>query len=379
MFICDKMNKKIVFLRCSTVNEDVRLRKYLIACENEGIEYSAFTWDRLNKNNFVKNEIPFKHYSPYGLRWKNFGSKISWQLFLIWNLLKKRTEFDVVHACDFDTMIPALLYRLFSGGVVIYDIYDCFSSSASKLSFLQWIIRKVDLFLLKQADLIILADCKRIKQMELPESYRNKILIIENVPQTDFSEYIDKKLDLSKILLSYVGVFDHHRGIENILKLVEKNPRLTLDIAGEGALKSDVVEASKRCARIKYWGFVNYSDGLKLMQRSNFILGMYYKSNPEHYFAAPNKYFESLLLRVPLITTKGTLLGDKVSTFNTGYVLGETLDDLNEFFDEMIENGERFHEDYKVRESNCKALWQDKYINYNFEKLQKEYLSRLFG
>ncbi len=373
------MSRKIAFLRCTTVNEDVRLRKYLGACEKEGIEYSAFTWDRLGKNNFVENEIPFKRYSSYGQRWKNLGNKILWQLFLCWKLLKKRTEFDAVHACDFDTMIPALLYRLFYGGFVVYDIYDCFSSSAPKLSFLQWIIRKTDLFLLKQADLIIIADSERIKQMGLPESYRKKILVVENVPQTVFSEYADKKLDFSKILLSYVGVFDYHRGIENILKLVETNPRLVLDIAGEGALKNDVLEASRRCDRIRYWGFVDYPDGLKLMQKSNFILGMYYKSNPEHYFAAPNKYFESLLLRVPMITTKNILLGDKVSTLNTGYALGETLEDLSAFFAEMVEQEERFREDYKVREYNCQALWQNKYASYRFEKLQKEYLSRLFS
>ena len=300
-------------------------------------------------------------------------------MFLCRELLKKRKQFNAVHACDFDTMIPALLYRLFFGGIVIYDIYDCFSSSAPKLSFLQRIIRKTDLFLLKQADLIIIADRERIKQMGLPESCQQKILVVENVPQTVFSEYTPKKLDFSKILLSYVGVFDYHRGIENILKLVETNPRLILDIAGEGALKNDVIEASKRCDRIRYWGFVGYSDGLKLMQKSHFILGMYYKSNPEHYFAAPNKYFESLLLRVPLITTKDILLGDKVLTLNTGYALGETLDDLRAFFDKILEQEEYFREEYKILEYNCQALWQSKYANYCFEKLQKEYLLRLFG
>ena len=51
------MRKKIAYLRCSTANEDVRLRKYLSACKNEKVPYTAFTWDRLNKNNFVAGKI----------------------------------------------------------------------------------------------------------------------------------------------------------------------------------------------------------------------------------------------------------------------------------------------------------------------------------
>ena len=64
---------------------------------------------------------------------------------------------------------------------------------------------------------------------------------------------------------------------------------------------------------------------------------------------------------------------------NTGYALGETLDDLSTFFEEMVRQEEFFREDYKVCESNCRSLWQNKYADYHFEKLQKEYLSRLFG
>ena len=162
------MNKKIAYLRCSTVNEDIRLRKYLNACKVKNLEYLAFTWDRLSRGTFVENEIPFKRYSPYGRRWKNAGNKIAWQFFLLWMLLKNHGKFAVIHACDFDTMLPALLYRALFGGLVVYDIYDCFSSSEKNLSLGKWIIRKIDLFMLRKADWIIIADKERVKQMGIP-------------------------------------------------------------------------------------------------------------------------------------------------------------------------------------------------------------------
>ena len=40
----------ICYLRCVPVCDDIRLQKYIYACDKRDVKYIAITWDRLRKN-----------------------------------------------------------------------------------------------------------------------------------------------------------------------------------------------------------------------------------------------------------------------------------------------------------------------------------------
>lgn len=60
------------------------------------------------------------------------------------------------------------------------------------------------------------------------------------------------------------------------------------------------------------------------MARSDIIAALYEKVVLNNEYAAPNKYFEGLYLRKPILTTRGTLVGNHTEEFKTGFVIGET-------------------------------------------------------
>lgn len=80
-------------------------------------------------------------------------------------------------------------------------------------------------------------------------------------------------------------------------------------IAGYGAK-----EIEERCINLNekdniiYFGKVVYDQGLNIMYNGDVIYAMYCKTNPNHIFAAPNKYYEAMLLAKPIISTKGTIV-----------------------------------------------------------------------
>ena len=363
----------ICFLRCAPISEDIRLRKYIQACESREIIFFALTWNRLCRNKCESFEIQYNRYSAYGKRWRNFFNKILWQFYILWNLIKYREKYNVIHACNFDTIIPALLIRLIFGKKVIYDVYDSASSDLES-NLLGRCIRIFDIYFVRKSDLLILADKQRTEQMNIDDTVFNRLLEVENVPNYSTESLNGGRVDFANVTLGYVGVFDIMRGLEELLQFVAKNDRFILNLAGNGTLISLVKEYASKCSRIIYYGVVNYEDGIKIMQGSDFIIGMYYKAASNHVYAAPNKFFEALYLGKPLITTKGTLVGKKTEQYMTGYAIDEGEVEISNFFSDFLENIPSSEIQYYRNARNASELWNNNYMNYFKKKLETEYI-----
>lgn len=351
----------VCFVRRSTIDYDIRLKKYVDACIETKTPYVAITWDRQkNCSNVYQNEIQYKVTAPYGGKWKNLFALIGWQIFMFWQLLVNWSKYKVVHACNLEVFIFVLPLRLF-GKKIVFDIYDSVKENfETKVA--------------KYADILILPHEKRLEQIHLKKHDVKCFLEIENVPQivTD----IQKKGEVEfpkKIHLSYVGILEAKlRGLEKLLELVYADDRFVLNIAGTGALEALVKEYADRCDRIVYHGKVLYSQGLEIMTNSDFIVAIYYSWRPRHKYASPNKFYESLCLGKPIITSKNTLVGYQVESENTGYV----VDDNSESFKTLFENIEDpdFINEYKAKAKNCRKLWRVKYSNYFNDRLKRDYI-----
>ncbi|WP_426279032.1 glycosyltransferase [Chryseobacterium sp. S-02] len=362
----------ICFLRCAPVSEDIRLRKYTEACRSRDVSFFAITWDRMKRSVKEDYEIQFQMLAPYGNRYKNAWSRIIWQFFVFVNLLKNKKKYSIIHVTNFENILPALLTKFFCRKKVVYDIYDSSSVDISNKILLMF-MRNLDRFCIRKSDILILPAKERLIQMSIDRSDYKIFLEVENVPNIKDIAIPENNLNINNIKLSYVGDFDYNRGLEELLEFVNNNSRITLDIAGRGSLKKIVEEYSTKNTRIVYYGQVPYEKGLEIMKKSDFVLGMYYTKNgtlTNHIYASPNKYCESLYLAKPLITTCETLVGDRVKNGNTGYVIGESVKDLQILFDKYNKSNPEIVKEYDEIINNAAELWNQKYVNY-FEKVLK--------
>lgn len=356
----------ICYVRKSTIEYDIRLHKYINACLKTSTPYKAITWDRMNNcKNVFENELQYKKLSPYSDKKRLFLNYIGWMIFVYKTILSNFKSIKVIHACNLDIFLLVLPLKLFHKKI-IFDIYDSINP-------------KIEHKLVKFADILILPNQKRLEQIGFHSSDDLKnLLVIENVPDIrfnnpdnpTFSEISDKK-----IRLSYVGVFEKEiRGIENLLKFVALHDYVFLDIAGVGSnMEEKVVEYQKKCERIHYYGQVSYDKALNIMSNSDFIVALYYQLNSLHKYASPNKYYESLCLGRPIITSKNTLVGSNVEKNNTGYTIEDTYQALENLFAEYDSKG--FKEQYKEKSNNCNRLWQSLYSDYFQKILCEKYIS----
>ena len=122
--------------------------------------------------------------------------------------------------------------------------------------------------------------------------------------------------------------------------------------------KNIITEIDKN---IVYFGEVDPKKALGIMNSSDIIVGMYYKTVKNHLYASPNKYYEHLMLGKPLLTTFGTNPGDKVIQYDTGFAIGENIYELENFIMKLNKS--------ILRSKGCQAknIWfafgYDNYIN----------------
>ena len=356
----------ICYLRTSAASFDIRLQKYILACQQSNTPYIAITWDRLMHNKQLSlHEIQFKHYAPYGLehRLHNFFLYIRWSFFALFNLIKLRKNYTIIHACNLETIVVAFILKLLFRKKIIFDIYD----TSGKY--------RLERFFAKRANLFILPHDLRAQQIGLPNTLKN-LFVVENVPY--FNNYKPNYKHPScdgDLHISYVGTFQRNiRGIENLIRLTEAHKNIFCDIAGSGdGLEKDIIQASKRCARIKYHGTLMYDEALDLMAKSDIMYACYYLIARTHKYASPNKYYESLFLGKPLITSKNTLVGKRVEDGNTGYTIGDSYEDLEKLISTLSAGtSESF---FSEKGLNAIMIWKNTYANYFDQRIKGEYIN----
>lgn len=355
----------IALLRSTDGEPDSRFEKYVDFLNNNNLKYLTLCWDRLGSKVGSETQLYYKKKSAYGLRFGNIKSLIGFNWFLFKTLIKHRKEYKVIHAADFDTIIPAIWMKILFRKKVIYDIYDWYIDSRGLFkSKLRYLIKLIEFFNIKLSDIVIICEPERENQIIFKPK---KLKVLPNIPY--FKDERSSSVDVSdNLTIAYVGVLGGQRGLENLIRLAEKNPNINIEVGGFGPLEQKFAEASKKYSNLHYHGRLSYQDALDLMSKADMLYAVYERTNPNHILAAPNKYYEGLYLGKPIITTAGTLVGDKVEKFNTGFAVDENFDSLRVLLDSIDRNA------LEEMRDNAMNLWDNKYKNYVEQFLQNEYL-----
>lgn len=348
----------IAFLRSTDGNPDSRLQKYIDAVKEHEIDFIAFCWDRNLKFTDNKNYTYYHKRAVYGSGMKNMINLIGFNLFLLKKLITNRKKYNIIHACDFDTILPAIFMKIFFHKNVIYDIFDWFVDSRELHNpIIKNCILCLEYIALKLSDRTIVCEEERKKQI----CYQPKDLwILPNIPNFRSLNSLVKEATTPKIKISYVGVLTKHRGIEKIVKYAETHSeQIELEIAGFGELEDLIKKACTKATNIHFWGTVPYVSGIEIMRNSDIILAIYEKTIPNHIYAAPNKYYEGLYLGKPILTTKDTYVGIKTEKHKTGFTITEDYNELETLFSK-----EDLRINIKLYKENACNLWKCKYSNY---------------
>ena len=363
----------VLIIRSNAIVSDPRVDKYIDYLNKENQEYHILGWDRKNENIKLRNTSFYQKKTGYNIGGaKAAFNRISWMLFCYRFLCSHK--FDVIHGCDLDSVFPAIMYKILGHPKtkIIFDVFDWYSDTLAGQP--KWILkafRWMEQLSVKHSNSIII--CEEEREKQIPFKVSDKLFILPNIPSVanyDFM-YEDKSLKFSnnKLTLAYVGGLYGERFLDELLTTASKG-LINLLIAGYGDEKLEQkCKELNQLENVRFFGKVTYTEGLHIMYNSDMIYAMYCKTNPNHIFAAPNKFYEGMLLSKAIISTKGTIVGDKIEKLNIGYTIEENLSDLEYLIGNISMN------DMKIKSKNAHYLWENKYKDYVASFLKKEYQS----
>ena len=315
--------KSVLFLRSNPVAPDPRVAKEAQALADAGYKVGVVAWDRTG-------ELPKVEETPFGLVERlpikgsfrsglaNLLPLVRFNLALLWHLIKRRSTYDAIHACDFDTVLPALVAAKLLGKKVVYDVFDFYADMLRATpGWIKSIIKKVDLRLMGWVDAVILADESRVKQIQGARPKR--LTFIYNSPP------IEDPFPLPPapppLRIAYVGLLQKERGILQVIELLRRNPEWELDLGGFGGDEEEIRRAVADLPNVRYHGRVPYEKALELMSNAHLLFATYDPSIPNHRYSSANKLFEAMAIGRPIVVARDTGMDQLVQQYALGFVV----------------------------------------------------------
>jgi len=320
-------NPRVLFCRSNPIAPDPRVEKEARSLSNAGYTVRILGWDRSGAlpykeevEGFTIQRLSIK--AGFGKGMMNLPQLLRWQIGLVMWLVRHHKEFDIIHACDFDTLIPAMICKKLWGKKVIYDIFDFYADHLrSTPEFIKRMIKSVDLKMIDRVDAVILADESRRQQ--IAEAHPKRIVVIYNSPQDVMSNLTAMQTTRRHhdLEIAYIGLLQVERGLLELLEVLKNHPEWTLLLAGFGGDEKRILEAAESMTNVFWFGRVSYERALQLSYDTDVLIATYDPAIPNHRFSSPNKLFEAMMLGKPIIVAQGTNMDSIVEQLDCGVVI----------------------------------------------------------
>jgi len=316
---------KVTIIRSRAI--DSAVYKVAKTLAQNGYDVKLLVWDRqgnLNGKNGEEYSIcTFNLKAPYDKFTALFYLPI-WWIYEFFFLLKDKC--DIIHACDLDTLIPAIIVKLVKRVKLCYTIYDFYANNLPDgrpyliRKAIRRLVAAIEKIGIGFTEALFLVDESRYE--EVRGARINKLVYIYNSPPECF--YTHQRRNSSaeeEIIMFYAGLIHKSRGLEYMIKAVEDMDNVRLIIAGTGPdknlLENLPVDVRKK---IQYIGWIPYEEVIKKTLEADILFAFYDPKIPNNRYASPNKLFEAMMCGKPIIVNDGTSMSNIVRKEDCGLV-----------------------------------------------------------
>ena len=276
-------------------------------------------WDRRKKypKIFIEKDIKFNMiFSGWGFsnKWLVIALPL-WLLKLFIKLIRlNKKQYPVIMAIDFDAALSQAFAQRFNKIPFIYNIRDNFAMRTTLPKLLRPLIERLDKFIIRKAESIIVPDESRITADNDVE--RNKFNVIYNaaieiLPPNDISK--DRPFTVYAM-----GYLMKIRGVELLLNASIKLPNVNFLMAGV-VHQDDLMKRIETTKNVDYRGFLKPEDALKLCFESDVIFTFYDPVSEINRKAASNKWFDAMMAKKPILVNEELERSSWVLEHDMGY------------------------------------------------------------
>lgn len=324
---------------------DSRVEKEAYTLVSLGYNVIILAWDRRDDYKEKKDEIivvgrtipifRLGYKATYGEGFRNIVPYLNFQISMCGWLIKNRRKYDAIHACDFDTAFFSYVINKFLKKKFVFDIFDFICGDPKNL--FQKIVKGLQLHIINHATGTIICTEERLNQIK--GSRPRELAVIHNSPFIELSakKKVKRQSASMKKSVVYVGILQEHRLLKEISQFFVNNSDIELHIGGFGKFEEYFNDLAKECDNILYYGKLKYDETISLETDCDIILAIYDPAIENHLFAAPNKFYEGLMLGKPLIMVRGTGMSDVVAKNDIGELIDYSQADFEKGLYKLID------------------------------------------
>lgn len=308
---------------------DAAVNKVAKTLSEHGYDVKLLVWDRQNSLKGEKDDgyeiRRFNLRAPYD-RPTVFVYLPIWWIYEFFFLL--RDNCDVIHACDLDTLIPAVVAKVIKRAPLCYTIYDFYANNLPDGRFqsvrkvIRSLVARVEKFGIGFAEILFLVDESRYE--EVRGSRINKLVYIYNSPPDYFNANQAEQPGnaAAEMTVFYAGVISRLRGLQFMASSVQDLEGVRLILAGpvhdEAFLQSSVLTSEKT----RYLGWLpSYEDVIRETLEADVLFRLSDPKIPKTKYESPNKLFEAMMCGKPIVVSDGSSMANIVREENCGLVV----------------------------------------------------------
>lgn len=249
-----------------------------------------------------------------------------------------------------DVNLLSLPFFINKNAKVIFDMREFYEGQEIDSIIFKIFIKKWRINILKK----YLKDCsllftvsENIKKL-YEEKYKVKVNLIRSLPY--YHDIKVRKTDKENIKIIYFGAANRNRKIENLIYLsniIDRRFSLYLILVGNEKYKSELKEKTKNNNRIIFKEPVEFKNLIYEINNYDMSFCYFEPTTKNLLYTLPNKFFESIMARVPLIIGPSPEMVPYLKEYSCGLyidefnieLLAKKINELtNEDIDKMKEN-----------------------------------------
>lgn len=334
---------KILIARSNSIEPDSRVEKEANALKKAGHEVILLAWDRARTHpyeidskqllNSQVKRILIGAEAEYGVGMKSILPFMRFQFLLFWWLILNRSQYDICHLCDFDTAFIGSAAARLCHKKYVFDLFDYKRTNADTLK--KKFYRYLQDHTINKADAVII--CTEQRREQIKHTHPKSITVIHNSPPMVKIDRSICKSTSNRIKVVYVGILEERRRLKDIAEVIQNMPDVEFHIGGFGQLHKYFTDLASQKSNIFYYGRIPYEDTLALENDCDIITAIYDLSIGNSYYAAPNKFYESLLLGKPTIMVRGSGMSQYVEQYDFGELIECSKDGIREGLTRLIQ------------------------------------------
>lgn len=334
------MKKRVSMLLLNSVENDIRVKKesnFLVEC---GYEVEIICWNR-------ESEISNSYYISKGIKVINIGILSKYgsgkrqilKLILFFFSAKEYLQSiktDILHIHDIEA---ALFLYFYKHNKVVVDLHEMLEKErvGKVANRILMILYKI---ILKKINGVILVSKYQFEKYN--KIIPNLVLFLYNYPSKKLFQLKNEKikLDYSQININYTGSVRSVYYLKDLINVSKNLLKTKIFINGLG---TDLDDLSNYCKEIKnrnvhFSGKFIAEDIAKFYKNMDLTYCVLSENIENARISFPTKAYESLMLGIPLIVNKKTIIGEYVEKNKIGFSIESNLESLKKLLEDLEKN-----------------------------------------